>query len=159
MFTVEPCLSVCLSVVTLTQSFLIGFLPNFTYGWLLPSTSQFNFKYRFRPTSNNQDGRQNAPHLSIFAVVVTLTQSVLIGLLPTFMYELLPSTYLSLSNMGFVWHLITKNNGRQNGRRLSMSTVVVTLSHFVSDIFQISYMDCFHQTLIQVWLWVLSEER
>ena len=33
------CPSVCLSMVTLTQSFLIGFLPNFAYG-LFPPTSR-----------------------------------------------------------------------------------------------------------------------
>ena len=40
--------------------------------------------------------------------VVTLTQSLLIGFLPNFMYELLPSIFHSSSNMGFVRHPITK---------------------------------------------------
>ena len=68
----------------------------------------FKFEYRFCLTSGNQDGRQNGGHLSISAVMVTLTQSFLIGFLPNFIYELLPSTYRSSLNMGFVRHLITK---------------------------------------------------
>ena len=68
----------------------------------------FKFKYGFCPTSDNQDGRQSGCHFSKSAVVVTLTQSFLIGFLPNFIYELLPSTSRSSSNTGFVRHPITK---------------------------------------------------
>ena len=40
--------------------------------------------------------------------MVTLTQSFFIGFLPNFIYELLPSTSRSSSNMGFVRHPIIK---------------------------------------------------
>ena len=72
------------------------------------SNLSFKFEYRFCPTSDNQDGRQNDCHLSISAFVVTLTQSFLIGLLPNIIYGLLPSYSRSSSNTGFVWHPITK---------------------------------------------------
>ena len=153
-------------MVTLTQSFLIRFLPNFIYG-LLPSTSfklkygfclisdiqdgrqddchvhisisavgvtltqsfrssSFKFEYWFCQTSDNQDGRQNGRHLSISTVVVTLTLSFLIRFLPTFIHGLLPSTSFKFK-YGFC---LTSDNqdGRQNGRHLSISTVVVTLT-------------------------------
>ena len=42
----SACLSVSLSVVTLTQSILIGFLPNFIYG-LLASTSHSSWNTFF----------------------------------------------------------------------------------------------------------------
>ena len=71
-------LSISTVVVTLTQSFLIRFLPNFVYELPL-STS-----------SDNQDGQQNGRHLSISTVVVTLTQSFLIAFLQNFVYGLLP---------------------------------------------------------------------
>ena len=45
---------------------------------------------------------------SVCLSVVTLTQSFLIGFFPNFIYELLPSTFLSSSNMGFVQHPIIK---------------------------------------------------
>ena len=50
----------------------------------------------------------NGRYLSISAVVVTLTQSFLIRFLPNFIYALLPSTFRSSLNMGFVRHLIIK---------------------------------------------------
>ena len=194
-------LSISAVVVTLTQSFLIKFLPNFIYGllpssshsslntgfvghaitkmadkmaatyqyplswllsfifnrvsskfciWIAPINLSIKFKYGFCPTYNNQDGRQNGCHLSISAVVVTLAESFLIRFLPNFIYGLLPSTFLSSSNMGFVGHPITKMVDKITTTyqcRLSWSLL---LSHFLSDCFQISYMDCFHQTLIQV---------
>ena len=102
----SACPSVCLSAVTLTQSFLIGFLPNFIYGLLLSISRKV--RIRVCPTSDNQYGRQNGRHLSISAVVVTLTQSFLIVFLPNFIYELLLSTFRSSLNMGFVRHPITK---------------------------------------------------
>ena len=42
----------------------------------------------------------------------------------------------------------------KNCQRLSVSTT----SYFLSEFFQISYMDCFHKTLVKVWIWVLSDE-
>ena len=35
----------------------------------------------------------------------------------------------------------------------------VLLGHFSSDVYQISYINCFHQTLVQVRIWVLCDER
>ena len=58
--------SVCSTVVpvTLTLSFLIGFLLNVS-----------KFEYGFYPTNDNQDGLQHDCPLSVSVVVVTLTQS------------------------------------------------------------------------------------
>ena len=42
----------------------------------------------------------------------------------------------------------------KNGQRLSVSTT----SFFLSEFFQISYMDCFHKTPVKVWILVLSDE-
>ena len=99
-------ISISAVMVTLTQSFLIGFLPNFIYGLLqILYMDCFNqVQYGFCPTSDNQDG----PHISISAVVVTLTQSFLIGFLPNFIYGLLPSTSHSSSNTGFVRRPLNK---------------------------------------------------
>ena len=100
-------LSISAVVVTLAQSFLIGFLPNFIY-WLLPSTFLFKFEYGFCSTSNNQDGQQKKRCLSMSAVVVTLAQSLLIGFLPNFMYRLLPSNSCSSLNTSLVRRTIIK---------------------------------------------------
>ena len=78
------------------------------------------------PTSDNQDVRQNGHHLSIYAVVVTLTQSFLIGYLLNFIYELLSSSFHSSLNTGFVRR--DNQDGGQNGHHLSISDVVVTLT-------------------------------
>ena len=96
--------SVHLSVVTLTQSFISSKF----HMWIAFINLSFYFEYGFCPAFKNQDGRQNGRHLSISAVVVTLTQSFLIGFLLNFVNELLPSTFRSSSNMGFVRHPITK---------------------------------------------------
>ena len=161
-------------MVTLTQWFLIWFLPNFIYG-LLPSTSRSSLNTGFVWHPITKIGWQNGRHLSISAVLGTLTQSFLIGFLPNFIYELLPSSFRSSANTGFVRHTITKmaatyqyplpwslsvifnpisskfhiwiasinlsfkfedrfcltsdnQDGRQNGRHLSISAVVVTLT-------------------------------
>ena len=90
-------LSVCLSVRG--HSFHI---------WIASTNLSLKLEYRFCLTSENQDGRQNGRHLSISAVVVTLTQSFFIGFLPNFIYELLSSPFCSSSNMGFVQHTIIK---------------------------------------------------
>ena len=143
--------SVRLSVVTLTQSFLIGFLPNFIYG-LLPSTSR----------SSSNTGFVRHPirkiHLSISAVVVTLTQPFLIGFLPNFIYELLLSIFHSSSKLGFIRHQITKMADKMATAYQCLLSWSLLLSHFLSDLFQISYIDSFHQTLIQVRICVLSGE-
>ena len=69
--------------------------------WIASINLSVKFEHGFCPTSDNKDGRQNGRHLSISAVVVTLTQSFLIGLLLNFIYELLLSTFHTSSNMGF----------------------------------------------------------
>ena len=76
--------------------------------WIAFINLLFKFEYRFCPTSDNQDGRQNDRHLSISTVVVTLTKSFSIRFLPNFIYELLSSIFHSSSNTGFVRHQITK---------------------------------------------------
>ena len=76
--------------------------------WITSTNLSFKFEYRFCPTSDYQDGRQNGRHLSISAVVVTLTRSFLIRFLPNFIYELLSSPFRTSSNMSFVYHMITK---------------------------------------------------
>ena len=76
--------------------------------WIACINLSFKLKYGFDPTSNNKVGRQNGRHLSISAVVVTLTHSFLIGFLSNFIYELLLSTFHASLNMGFILHLITK---------------------------------------------------
>ena len=55
--------------------------------WIASTNLSFKFENGFCPTSDNQDGRQNGRHLSIAAVVVTLTQSILIGFLPNFIMD------------------------------------------------------------------------
>ena len=119
------CLSVSLSVVTLTQSLLIGFLQISYRDCFHQPLVQVCI--RVLSTSDNQDGRQNGRHLLISAVVVTQTQSFLIRFLPNFIYELLPSTFRSRLEYGFC-PTSDYQDGRQNGRRLSMSAVVVTLT-------------------------------
>ena len=114
----SACPSVCLSVVTLTHSFLI----------------RFKFKYRFCPTSDNQDGRQNGPHISISAVVVTLTQSFLIGFLPNFIYGLLPSTSRSSLNKGFVPLPITKMADKMAATYQFYAVVVTLTQSFFNQI-------------------------
>ena len=83
--------------------------------WIAFINFSFKFDYGFCPTFDNQDGRQNGRYLSISAVVVTLTQSFLIGFLPNFINELLPSTFHSSLNMGFVQHPITKMADKMAG--------------------------------------------
>ena len=156
----STCPSFCLSVATLTHSFLIGFFLNFICGllqsisrsssntgfvrhpiikitdkmaatyqyplscrsysvifnqispkfqiWIASINPSFKFEYGICPTSDYQDGRQNGRHISLSAVVITLTQSFLIGCLPNLKYGLLPSTSRSSLNMGFVRHPIIK---------------------------------------------------
>ena len=104
----SACLSVCLSVCGHSNSVVFNRISSKFHIWIASINRLFNFEYGFYSTSNNQDGRQIGRHLSISAVVVTLTQSFLIGFLPNFIYELLPSTFRSSLNMGFVRHQITK---------------------------------------------------
>ena len=73
--------------------------------WIASINLSFKFEYGFCTTSDDQDGRQNGRHLSISAVLVSL--SFLIGFLPNFVYGLLSSSHSS-SNRGFVRHPITK---------------------------------------------------
>ena len=90
-----------LSVRGHSNSVIFHQISSNIYG-LLPSTSRSSSNTGFVRHPINQDGR----HLSISAVVVTLTQSFLIRFLQNFIYESLPSTFCSSSNMGFVRHLI-----------------------------------------------------
>ena len=102
------CPSVCPSVRGHSNSVIFNMISSKFHIWIASINLSFKFEYGFCMTSDNQDGRQNGRHLSISAVVVTLTQSFLIGFLPNFIYELLPSTFRSSLNMGFVRLLITK---------------------------------------------------
>ena len=101
-------LSVCPSVRGHSNSVIFNGISSKFHIWIASTNLSFEFEYEFCPTSDNQDGRQNGRHLSISAVVVTLTQSFLIGFLPHFMYELLSSPFRSSSNIGFVRHTIIK---------------------------------------------------
>ena len=98
-------LSVRQSVVTLTQSFLIEFLPNFIRG-LLPPTSGSSSNTGFVRNSITKMTVKMAV-LSVSAVVVTLTQPFLIKFLPNFTYELLSSPFRSSLNVYFVRRTIT----------------------------------------------------
>ena len=91
-----------------SNSFIFNRISSKFHIWIDSINLSFKFEYWFYLTSDNKDGRQNGRHLSISAVVVTLTQSFLIGFLPNFIYGLLPSTSSSSSNTGFSQHPITK---------------------------------------------------
>ena len=105
-----------LSVVTLTQSFLVAFLPNFIYELLLStfrSILNMGFvRYPRWPTKwplpINVRCRGHS-NLVIF-----------IGFLSNFLYGLLLSNSHSSSNIGFVGRTNDKQDGWQNGRRLSV---------------------------------------
>ena len=81
------CLSVRQSVVTNSVIFIR--ISSKCHRWIV----SFNLSFKF--ASDNKDGRRNGRHLSLSAVVVTLTQLFLIGFLPNFIYKLLPSTFHS----------------------------------------------------------------
>ena len=104
----SACLSICPSVRGHSNSVIFNRISSKFHLWIASINLSFKIEYGFCPTFNNQDSRQNGRHLSISAVVVTLTQSFLIRFLPNFTYELLPSSFHSRSNMGFVLHSITK---------------------------------------------------
>ena len=140
-------LSVCLSVVTLTQSFIIGFLPNFIYG-LLPSTSH----------SSLNTGFVRHPITKMADKMAATYQCLLL-------WSLLPSHFLSEILSNFIYRLLSSNthssstkdnqDGWQNGRRLSVLAVVVSLTKsffigFLQNFMFFVCMDCFHQTLVQI---------
>ena len=102
------CTSVRLSVRGHSNSVIFNLISFKFHIWIASTNLSIKFEYAFCSTSDNQDGRQNGRHLSISAVMVTLTQSFLIGYFPNFIYGLLPSTSRSSSNTGFVRQLITK---------------------------------------------------
>ena len=102
------CLSVRPSVRGHSNSVIFNQISSKFHRWVAFINLSYKFEYGFCLTFDNQDGRQNDRHLSISAVVVTLTQSFFIGFLPNIIYELLLSTFRSSSNMGFVRHPITK---------------------------------------------------
>ena len=70
-------------------------------------------------------------------------------------YILLPSNYASSLNMSFVRATIAKMADKWPPPT-SLHSWTPYLSHLLTDCFQISYMDCFYQTLTQVWIWALS---
>ena len=127
--------------------------------WIDSINLLFKFEYGICPTSNNYDGLQNGCHLSISPVVVTLTQSFLSYFFRNFIYVLLPSTFPSSLNMGFVRHLIIKMADKMAAAYQCPLPWSVLLSHFLWDFFQISCMDCFYQTLVQDRIQVQSNER
>ena len=109
----------CPSVRGHSNSVIFNQISSKFHTWINQISSKFHirivfinlslkFEYWLCLTSDNQDGRQNGRHLSISAVVVTLTQSFLIRFLPNYIYELLSSTFCTSSNMGFVQHPIIK---------------------------------------------------
>ena len=98
--------SVCLSVLGHSKSVIFNRISSKFHIWIASINLSFKFEYGFCPTSDNQDGRQNDRRLSMSAVVVTQTQSFLIGFLPNFIYWLLPSTSLLSLNRDFVRHSI-----------------------------------------------------
>ena len=93
-----------LSVRVHSNSVIFNGISSKFHIWIASINLSFKFEYGFCPTSDNKDGGQNGHHLSISAVVVTLTQSFLIRFLPNFIYELLLSTFHSSLNMGFIRH-------------------------------------------------------
>ena len=121
--------SVCPSVRGHSNSvILIVFFSKF-HIWSVFINLSYKFKYGFCPPFDNQgdrqNGRQNGRHLYNTAIVVTLT--VISNRIFSF-YIWIISINLSFKfEYGFC---LTSNNqdGRQNGRRLSMSAVVVTLT-------------------------------
>ena len=96
----SACQTVCLSVRGHSNSVIFNQIYSNFHIWIASINLLFKFEYGFC--------RQNTRHLSISTVVVTLTQSFLIGFLLNFIYILLPSTFRSSWNMGFVQHLIIK---------------------------------------------------
>ena len=93
---------VCLSVRGHSNSVIFYRISSKLHIRIAFSNLSFKLEYRFCPTSDNEDGRQNGRSLSMSAVVVTLTLSFVIGFLPNFMYGLLPSNSFSSSNTGLV---------------------------------------------------------
>ena len=111
------------AMVTLTQSFLILFLPNFKYG-LLPSNSNSSSKTGFvRKMIKKMADKMAACYqfALVYAVVVTLNQSFLIRFVPYFKYGGLPSN-----------------------SRLNLNTF------FSPNFFKILYIDYLHQTIVYV---------
>ena len=49
------------------------------------------------------------------------------------------------------------SNDKKDGQKMA-NTYQCPLLHFLSEFFQISYMDCFHKTLVEVWIQALSDE-
>ena len=66
-------LSVCPSVRGHSYSVIFNRIYSKFHIWIAFINLSFKFKYSFCPTPDNQDGQQNGRHLSISAVVVTLT--------------------------------------------------------------------------------------
>ena len=67
------CPSVCPSVSGHPNSLIFNKISSEFHIWIASINLSFKFEYEFCPTSVNQDGQQNGHHISISAVVVTLT--------------------------------------------------------------------------------------
>ena len=67
--------SACPSVRCHSNSVNFNQISSKFHIWIASINLSFKFEYGFCPASDNQGGRQNGRHLSISAVVVTLTQS------------------------------------------------------------------------------------
>ena len=98
----SACPSICLSVRGHSNLVVFNRISSKFHIWIASTNLSFKFEYRFCPTSDSQDGRQNGCNLSISAVMVTLTQSFLIRFLPNFIHGLHPSSSHSSLNTGFV---------------------------------------------------------
>ena len=136
-----------LSDVVVTLTFLNGFLPNFIYG-LLPSNSPSSSNMGFvRRTITKIADKMAATYQ--FACCGHSNFVILISFLPNFIYGLLLSNSSSSSNMGFVQPKITEIADKMAATYQFACCGLSDLVIF-SGFFQISYMDCFYQTLAQV---------
>ena len=141
--------SACPSVSGHSNSVIFNRISSKLHICISSTNLSFKFEYGFCPTSDNQDGQQNGRYLSISAVVLSLTQSFLIGFLPNFIYELLSSSFHSSSNMGFVRHTVIKMDDKM-AAPINVCfcghfiLLIVIFIGFLSNL----YMDCFCQTLI-----------
>ena len=108
--------------------------------WIASIRLLLQFEYKFSPTNDNQDGRQNGHRLSI----CFCCQSTLI------IYYPITSKFHIKLLVCPITKMATKNNqnGRQNGRHLSVYTCGHSnLAIYHPIFFQISYIDYFHQTI------------
>ena len=110
--------------------------------------------------NDNQDGWQNACCCCVYCC--GHSNSVIFNQISSKFHIWVPSIKLSFKfKYGFC--LISDNqDDRQNGCHLSVCTCVHCCGHsesFLIVFLSISNMDCFYLTLIQVWIWVLSNNQ